>query len=99
MDSPTRFIRVASRSLALSALFALVAAVPFPGRIVPGGLAQAPAKKVVRTEADLPRFNYLLTTTATELLQSDDATFNAFTAKVREDVDSVLNDYDVHSRR
>jgi subtilisin family serine protease len=52
-------------------------------------------KKVVKTEDDLPRFNYPITSTATELLQSDNATFNAFAAKVKADVDSVLNDYDI----
>ena len=95
MQFPTRFLRTLSRSLAILAAFALAAAFPIPGGLAPHALAQAPAKKVVKTEADLPRFNYPLTTTATELLQSDDATFNAFAAKVRADVDSVLNDYDV----
>jgi len=95
MQFPTRFLRTLSRSLAIPAAFALAAAFPIPGGLAPHALAQAPAKKVVKTEADLPRFNYPLTTTATELLQSDDATFNAFAAKVRADVDSVLNDYDV----
>jgi subtilisin family serine protease len=52
-------------------------------------------KKVVKTEADLPRFNYPISGTATALLQVDDATFNAFAAKVKTDVDSVLNDYDI----
>lgn len=57
--------------------------------------AQAPAKKVVKTEADLPRFNYPLNGTATALLESDDATFNAFAAKVKADVDATLNNYDI----
>ena len=52
-------------------------------------------KKVVRSEADLPRFNYPIPGTATQLLTSDDATFNAFAETVRRDVDSVLNDYDI----
>jgi subtilisin family serine protease len=60
--------------------------------------AQAPAKKVVKTENDLPRFNYPIAGTATDLLNSDDATFNAFSAKVQADVDSVLNDYDIQDR-
>ena len=58
-------------------------------------IAALAQKKVVKTEADLPRFNYPISGTATELLQSDDATFNAFSAKVKTDVDSVLNDYDI----
>lgn len=57
--------------------------------------AQAPAKKVVKSEADLPRFNYPIPGTATQLLTSDDATFNAFAAKVRSDVDSSLENYDI----
>lgn len=57
--------------------------------------AQTTAKKVVKTQSDLPRFNYAIPGTATQLLTSDDATFNVFAAKVRADVDSVLNDYDV----
>lgn len=59
------------------------------------GFAQAQAKKVVRTEADLPRFTYPIAGTATELVTADDATFNAFAAKVRADVESTLNDYDI----
>ncbi|HVC47404.1 MAG TPA: S8 family serine peptidase [Terracidiphilus sp.] len=58
-------------------------------------LAQTTAKKVVKTEADLPRFNYEVSGTATGLLKSDDATFNVFAAKVKSDVDSVLANYDI----
>jgi len=58
-------------------------------------LAQQHEKKVVKSEADLPRFNYPISGTATQLVTSDDATFNAFAAKVRADVDSVLNNYDI----
>src|SRR6201986_2654985 len=61
-------------------------------------LAQAPGKKVVRTQDDLPRFNYPIPGTATQLLQSDAATFNMFAAKVRTDVDSLLHDYDIQDR-
>lgn len=61
----------------------------------PGCFAQMAGKKVVKTEADLPRFNYALSGTATELLQSDDATFGAFATKVQADVDSVLQNYDI----
>jgi hypothetical protein len=57
--------------------------------------AQTSAKKVIKSEADLPRFNYPISGTATELLQSDDATFNVFAVKVKTDVDSVLNDYEI----
>jgi subtilisin family serine protease len=75
-----RLAPVLVASLAISAVFSSAA------------FAQ---KKVVKTEDDLPRFNYPISGTATELLESDDATFNAFTVKVKADVDSVLNDYDI----
>lgn len=61
-------------------------------------LAQTTAKKVVKTEADLPRFNYPIQGTATALLTSDDATFNVFSSKVKTDVDSVLDNYDIQDR-
>jgi hypothetical protein len=90
MQFPRHFFRTIIKRLATPALLASVVVIPYSN-----AFAQVPAKKVVKTEADLPRFNYPLTTTATELLQSDDATFNAFAAKVRADVQSVLNDYDI----
>jgi subtilisin family serine protease len=77
-----RFAGVLAVSFALVATLAISTAAP----------AQ---KKVVKTEDDLPRFNYPIDGTATALLQSDDATFNAFAAKVKTDVDSVLTDYDI----
>ncbi len=58
-------------------------------------LAQTGAKKVVKSEEDLPRFNYDLSGTATRLLQSDDATFGAFAAKVQADVESTLSNYQI----
>jgi subtilisin family serine protease len=65
-------------------------------------LSAAPAwaadKKVVRTEDDLPRFSYPVAGTASALVTADDATFNAFAAKVGADVDEVLADYDVQDR-
>jgi subtilisin family serine protease len=79
-------IMIDSRKLA--GILAVVAALAIPS----AALAQ---KKVVKTEDDLPRFNYPISGTATALLQSDDATFNAFAAKVKADVDSVLNGYDI----
>ncbi len=57
--------------------------------------AGAPAKKVVKTQDDLPRFNYPIAGTATQLLTADDATFAAFATKVGADVDSVLAGYDI----
>jgi subtilisin family serine protease len=57
--------------------------------------AQSSTKKVVKSENDLPRFNYPIAGTATALLTSDDATFNVFADKVKADVNSTLNDYDI----
>ena len=70
MHFKTRFLRSSGRPLAIPALFALVAAVSFSGGFAPGVQAQSPEKKVVKTEADLPRFNYPLTTTATSCCNS-----------------------------
>jgi hypothetical protein len=52
-------------------------------------------KKVVHSQDDLPRFSYPIAGTATALVTSDDATFNAFAAKVGADVDCVLEGYDI----
>ena len=54
--------------------------------------AQA-AKKVVKTQDDLPRFTYPVPGTATALLTADDATFNAFAAAIDRDIDTVLAGY------
>jgi hypothetical protein len=55
----------------------------------------APAKKVVQSANDLPRFTYPIDTSASALLQSDPATFNAFAAKVKADIDDMLAAYDI----
>jgi subtilisin family serine protease len=87
--------------------FRIPAALLTAGFVVCGALAlqaptiaqaQTPAKKVVKTQDDLPRFNYPLAGTATQLVQADAPTFNAFATKVRADVDSVLRDYDIQDR-
>ncbi len=85
MQIPPRFLRVFARYAPIALALAIaIPAVPCP--------AQDGTKKIVKSEADLPRFNYPMTGTATELLQSDDATFHAFAAKVEADLDSVLSD-------
>jgi hypothetical protein len=55
-------------------------------------------KKVVKTQDDLPRFNYPVSGTAMALLMSDNATFSVFAARVGADVDSVLANYDIQDR-
>lgn len=46
-------------------------------------------------ESDLPRFTYPMSSRASELLQADVTTFNAFAAKVRTDLETILRDYEV----
>ena len=52
-------------------------------------------KKKVNDESDLPRFTYPMSSRASELLQADVTTFNAFAAKVRTDLETILRDYEV----
>jgi len=52
-------------------------------------------KKKVNSANDLPRFSYPISRPPSALLMADDATFNAFAAKVLHDVDSVLSEYDI----
>jgi subtilisin family serine protease len=60
--------------------------------------SQSGGKKKVTSQADLPRFSYPLTSTASELVQADDATFSAFAANVRADLNGVLRDYDIDDK-
>jgi subtilisin family serine protease len=55
-------------------------------------------KKRVTSESDLPRFSYPITGPASDLLQADDATFNAFASKVQTDLDSVFRLYQIEDR-
>ena len=50
------------------------------------------------TVDDLPLFTYPVTGSAQALLSTDDATFNAFARNVRNDLESVLRDYDVQDK-
>jgi len=58
----------------------------------------AQTKKKVASQSDLPRFTYPMTMPASELLQADKATFNAFADKVRTDLDSILRDYEISDK-
>ena len=66
--------------------------------LAPFSYAQTSAKKKVSSQSDLPRFSYPVTLPASELVQTDDATFNVFAAKVRADLDSILRDYDIDDK-
>ena len=63
--------------------------------LAPFARAQSGAKKKVTSQSDLPRFTYPLDKPASELLQTDAATFDAFAAKVRADLETVFRDYDI----
>jgi len=66
--------------------------------IAPFAFSQSSPKKKVTSQADLPRFSYPVTGTASELVQADDATFNAFAAKVRADLNTILSDYEIDDK-
>lgn len=60
--------------------------------------AQSSGKKVVKSSDDLPRFTYPVKGSASALVEADDATFNAFAAKVRRDIDSIFRDYEISDK-
>jgi hypothetical protein len=59
--------------------------------------AQQPstAKKKILKESDLPRFTYPVHSTAADLAQSDPDTFSVFARKVRSDLQSVFDNYEI----
>jgi len=60
--------------------------------------AQSGAKKKVTSQSDLPRFTYPMDKPASELLQADAATFDAFATKVRADLETIFRDYDIDDK-
>jgi hypothetical protein len=66
--------------------------------LAPVARSQTSGKKKVTNQSDLPRFTYSLTGPASDLLQADAATFNAFAAKVRADLDSIFRDFDIEDK-
>ena len=56
-------------------------------------LAQGPKKKITRA-ADVPVFQYLVSSKVEDLIQSD-AAFQPLAKKIRADVESVLRDYEI----
>ncbi len=65
---------------------------------VPLARSDAGKKIQVKDQSDLPRFTYPVSGRASDLLQADAATFNAFEAKVRTDLDAIFRDYDVEDK-
>jgi subtilisin family serine protease len=63
--------------------------------LVCSAVAQDAARTKVTSQADLPRFSYPLTAPASDLVQADAATFDAFASKVRADLDTIFRDYDI----
>src|SRR6516165_3209094 len=59
---------------------------------------QTSGKKKVTSQGDLPRFTYPVKGSASDLLQSDDATFHVFASKVGADLDSTFRDYEIDDR-
>ena len=55
----------------------------------------AGAKIKIAGQSDLPRFSYAVSGSASQLVEADAATFDAFAAKVRADIDSTLANYDI----
>lgn len=74
---------------------ALAAALLAPAAALAQQVPAATAKPVIRTQDDLPRHSYPVPTTAAALLAADDATFNAFAAKVAADAGATLAGYDI----
>ena len=62
--------------------------------------AQDPAstRKIVSTQADLPRHSYALTAPSASALLEDDAAFATLAAQVRADTEATLRDYDIRDQ-
>lgn len=79
-------------------LLLYAAALCFIGVILPPATAQESVKKKVLSQTDLPRFTYPMQGSVIDLLDSDPATFNAFAAKVRANLDAIFRDYDIEDK-
>jgi len=66
--------------------------------LIPLSYSQSIPKKKVSSQSDLPRFSYPVAGTASELVQADDVTFNAFAAKVRADLDTIFRGYEIDDK-
>jgi hypothetical protein len=64
-----------------------------------GAQANDTSQKIqAHSKSDLPRFSYHLDSTASALLEADDATFRVFANSVRADLDKVLATYDIEDK-
>ena len=83
--------------LRTSHLIVLMVLVSTPLGAVHGQVADQ-ARRIAKTQDDLPRFTYPISGTATALLLADEATFDAFADKVRADLENVLLQFDIADR-
>ncbi len=60
--------------------------------------SQPRGKKKVSNQSDLPRFIYPVSQPASELVQADAATFNAFASKVEADLDTIFRDFEIEDK-
>ena len=95
IDRLRRRAGAALASVVVAVAVMLPAAAQSPLPVTPAATSTAASKKVVRSADDLPRFTYPIDGSASALLQSDAATFNAFAARVKTDIDGVLDAYDI----
>lgn len=83
------------RRVSLVVAIAIAAAMP----LAPVGAADAVvAKKPILSQNDLPRTTFAVTGTAAAIVDGDVATFAAFAAPVRTDLEKTLAEYDVRDR-
>ncbi len=66
--------------------------------VAPLASGQSGEKRKVNSQSDLPRFSYKISSPASELVQADDAVFNAFASKVRGDLNEVFRDYEIDDK-
>ena len=58
----------------------------------------AQPKKIVKSESDLPRFTYEVNGNVADLLRPDFAAFQDFATKVRADLQSIFDNYQVEDK-
>jgi subtilisin family serine protease len=61
-------------------------------------LADAPPKRLVNSQSDLPRFSYPMPGPASALLRGGGPQFDAFAAQARTDLESIFRDYQIEDR-
>ena len=67
------------------------------GLVFTGVQAQKAEKEKINKLDDLPRYSYPITTTASELVQSE-AAFAPFAARVRADIEGILDRYEIEDQ-